>query len=154
MIDLADPIAAAVGDEQIAAGVQRDAGRAGDPGRGGLTAVAGKIRRAIAGEGGDRLRGMTDLADAIIGGVGDEQIAAGVQRDAGGAVSTAAVACPPSPLKALVPSPATVEIVPLAAISRTRLSLTSVTKRSPEPSTAIPQGSASSARVAALPSPL
>ena len=39
-----------------------------------------------------------DLADHVVGRVGDEQVARGIDGDAGGKSSSAAVAGPPSPL--------------------------------------------------------
>ena len=43
-------------------------------------------------------RGRDHLADRVVARVGDEQVAGGVERDARGLFSSAAVAGPPSPL--------------------------------------------------------
>ena len=81
-VDLADAVVAGVGDEQVAAGVHRNADGIVQLGGGGRPAVAAIARSSVAGDGGDDARGGVDLADAVVVGVGDEQVAAGVHRHA------------------------------------------------------------------------
>ena len=86
--DFSHPLVVSIGDEQIARLVDRDPtravegrglGRAAVAARGGAGGVAAV--RAGAGDGGDHAaRG--DLADPVIAGVGDEDVALGVDRHA------------------------------------------------------------------------
>ena len=68
--------------------------------------------------------------------------------------SRAAVAGPPSPLKPLLPVPATVVMTPAVSTLRIRWFHVSAMKRLPAPSTATSAGKNSRAAVAGLPSPL
>ena len=139
-VDLADAVVAGVGDEQVSGGVHRDAIGPVQFGGGGLSAVAAIAQGSVAGDGGNDARGGVDLADAVVVGVGDEQVAAGVHRDAAGESSSAAVAghrrrC------SLVPSPATVVMTRVLALtSRMRLLQLSAMNRLPPASTAMPVG--------------
>src|SRR5208337_4725504 len=90
--DLADPVAAGIGDEEVAGGVHRDARGRVEPGGGGRDAVDAEVRRPAARIEGDDAEEVTisaggaDLADPVVTGIGDEEVAEGVHRDARGRV--------------------------------------------------------------------
>ena len=69
-----------VGDVEVASGIHGDRGRTVQLGAGGRTAVAGVAWRAVARHGGDHP--VRDLADALVMGVGDVEVAGGVHGDA------------------------------------------------------------------------
>ena len=90
--NLADPVVARVGDEQVAAGIHGDSSSRLAVGWGeakfrgsGRTIVAAVARNVIPGRGGNEVRGRVDLADGVVAPaaprVGDEQVAAAVHGD-------------------------------------------------------------------------
>ena len=84
--DLADHVVGRVGDEQVARGVDGDAVGLVQLGGGGGSVVAAVTLGAVAGDGDDVAGRLDDLADHVVGRVGDEQVARGVDGDAVGAV--------------------------------------------------------------------
>src|SRR5208282_4767428 len=97
----ADDMVKGVGDVEVAAGVHRHAIGVVEFGGGGGAVVAAVARGAVARDGGDHPCAGVHLADAVVLGVGDEDVAAGVHRHAigvvefggGGGAVVAAVAC-------------------------------------------------------------
>ena len=97
---LADAIVVAFGDEEVAAGVHGHAVRVVEFGGGGRPAVAAVAEGAGAGDGGDVAGGLDHFANAVVVGVGDEDVAAAVhggpegevQRGRGGGAAVAVVA--------------------------------------------------------------
>ena len=87
-----------VGDEQVARGVHGDAVGVVQLGGGGGSVVAAVTVGPVAGDGDDVAGRLDDLADHVVVRVGDEQVARGVDGDAAGSSSSAAVAGPLSPL--------------------------------------------------------
>ena len=86
MIDFADDVVAAVGDEEISRGIHRDARGVVEFGAGGRAAVAAVAPGPVSGDRGDHARGEIDLADDVVAAVGDEEVPRGVHRDAHGVV--------------------------------------------------------------------
>src|SRR5262249_56225609 len=84
--DVPDAVVAGVGDEQVAVGVPCPALGGGQLGGGGEAVVAAVAGGAGAGHGDDGARRPHHLADAVVGAVGDEQVAVGVHRHAAGPV--------------------------------------------------------------------
>src|SRR5208282_5051307 len=79
--DLADPVVAGIGEEEVTGGIHRDAVRLVKLGLRGRTVVAAEARYPSARDGGDDAVGA-DLADPVVAGVGDVEVAGGVHRDA------------------------------------------------------------------------
>ena len=74
----------AVGDEQVARGVDGDAGGVMQLGGGRGPVVAAVTSGAVASDGDDVAGRLDDLADHVVDHVGDEQVARGVHGDAAG----------------------------------------------------------------------
>ena len=72
----------AVGNEEVAVAADEDRGRRVEFGSGGGVAVSRKTGCAAAGDGGDDPRRI-DLADAMVAGIGDVEVAAAVGADGG-----------------------------------------------------------------------
>ena len=69
-----------VGDVEVVGGVEGEALRGVELGGGGGAVVAGEALGAGAGDGGDVAEGV-DLADDVVAGLGDVEIALGVEDD-------------------------------------------------------------------------
>ena len=82
--DLADAMVVGVGDIDVAAAIDGDRGGITQQSRGGRRAVAGEARNAASGDGTDVA--AAHLADAIVVGVGNIDVAAGVHGHAGGRI--------------------------------------------------------------------
>src|SRR5262249_23179373 len=76
--DLADAVVALVAEEDVAAGVHGDAERVIELGGGGRPAVPAEAASAVAGDGDDHAGRFHHLADAVVVGVGDVEVAVGV----------------------------------------------------------------------------
>ncbi|NYF89820.1 hypothetical protein HDF08_001887 [Edaphobacter lichenicola] len=84
--DLADAVVVGVGKVEIAGGVDGNArGRVDGSGEDGGP-VAGVALRACAGDGGDETSAGIDAADAVVRGVGEIEVAGGVDGESGGEV--------------------------------------------------------------------
>ena len=70
-------------DEEVSGGIHRDARRVPKSGGGGGAAVTavGKGVIDVPGDRGDHAGGVIDLADHVVGSVGDEEVPGGIQRD-------------------------------------------------------------------------
>ena len=79
--DPADPVVVGIRDEEIAHGVDGDAGRGPQLGAGRGTAVTAKARLAGAGDGGDEPGAGRHLPDAAVVDVRDEEVASTVDGD-------------------------------------------------------------------------
>src|SRR2546429_100467 len=79
--DLADAVICGVRDKEIARGVDGDASRVPQLGTGGGAPVAAEASITGAGDGGDDPGAERDPADAVVRGVRDEEVAAGVDGD-------------------------------------------------------------------------
>ena len=90
--DLADGVVEAVDDEQVSGRVQRDGGGVAQIRVSRQPAVAAVTPVPGPRDGVDILRGRIDIANDIVAGVGDEQIAAVINRDTHGGVELALVA--------------------------------------------------------------
>ena len=154
-VHLADNVVAAVGDEKVPCGVDREAGRIIQFGaRGGIAVAtislvplpANAVITPV-----DRSTWRTTLLPLSA----TKRFPAVSRARPVGMLSSAEVAAWPSPLYPNVPQPATVVITPVPRSTlRTTLFPLSAMKRSPAASTATPVGSSSSADVAAPPLPL
>ena len=89
-----DPIVRVVGDEEVAGGVDSDCGRGVEVGGSGCSTVAGKASRPGAGQGGDDPGGGGHGPDPVVRAVGDEEVAGGVDSDAGRRVEVGGGCCP------------------------------------------------------------
>src|SRR5262249_48614371 len=84
-LDHADALVAGIGDEDVAAGVHGHRFRGSQRGRGRGAAVAAVAIVAVAGDGDDIAVRLDHHADALIAGIGDVDVAAGVRSDPTGA---------------------------------------------------------------------
>ena len=96
--ELADHVVAAVGDEQVARGIDGDAGGAVQLGGGRGAVVAGVTGGAVTGDGDDVAGRRDDLADSLLPVSAMNTSPSGVDSDAEGTAHLAAVAGPLSPL--------------------------------------------------------
>ena len=88
----------AVGDEEVACGIHRDARGVAEFRKGGRPAVAAVAPGPVSGDRADQARGQIDLAHDVVGAVGDEEVARRVHRDADWVTQLGLVAASPSPL--------------------------------------------------------
>ena len=84
-VHLAHALAPFFGDEEIALGVEGDAGGQIERGAGGRSALAGIAVQAVSGHGGDSAPGI-HAADAAVAGIGDVEVAVRVEGEPGGLV--------------------------------------------------------------------
>src|SRR5439155_1535808 len=83
---LAEPVVERIGEEQVARRVHRHFVGVVERGGGGRATIAAETRGAVARDGDDVAGGLDHLADAVVAGVGEEQVARRVQRHARGVV--------------------------------------------------------------------
>ncbi len=81
--DFADAVVVGVGEVEIVGGVESEALGRVECGGGGGAGVAGEALRAGAGDGGD-VAGGVDFADDVASGLGEVEVAGGVEDDGGG----------------------------------------------------------------------
>src|SRR5207302_3650738 len=85
-VDAADLVVARVGDDQVPVAVEQDALGSVDVGRGGRPAVAVvAVLSALPHDRRDDVGGVVDLADDVVGAVGDVEVAVGRHRRGVGA---------------------------------------------------------------------
>src|SRR5207244_4239877 len=105
---LADALVVGIDDEDVAAGIDRHPGGVIEFGAGGRPAVAAEAAvpaagGAAAGDGADEARGR-HLADALVVGIDDEDVAAGIDRHPGGVIEFGAGGRPAVAAEAAVPA--------------------------------------------------
>src|SRR5205085_5068062 len=83
-VDPADPLVPAIGDEKVALAIEGQVRGAGQPGRGGGSAVTREGPDTGAGDGRDEAGLGVDPADPVVDGVGHEKVAGGVDRQPSG----------------------------------------------------------------------
>jgi hypothetical protein len=82
-------VVAGIGDDQGATGIDRNPSWQIECGAGGGPAVAAEARGAVAGNGADGAR-RRHLADDVVAEIGDEDVAAGIDRHPGGDIELGA----------------------------------------------------------------
>ena len=141
-VHLADAVVVSIGDVQVARAVQRHACGGVQLRRHGCAAVPVVAAHPVSRHRGDIPRGV-HLADAVVGPIGDVQVARAVQRHACGVAQLRRHGCAAVPVVAVRPFPATVVIIPAASTLRMRLFSLSTMYRLP--AGCVPQATVSSA---------